>query len=241
MKVCPQCRSVFGDDFVYCSDDGTVLVEENLPLPTDTDAEAETVIRRKGEPPIIVDLNEPLATQAETVEMNYANLPPTIETSQPIIVEKASNSKFYALFLLVGLLLGGGLVLATLLASKIINRPTNENITVQTKSANANKSRKTENTIEELDNEVDKLADELHQKRTAKPDEDFNGRVIALNAYVRAAPRSSADQVDILPVDDRINIERRESASSPWYYVTCEHGIGGWMHGNTIEFTNGNF
>ena len=90
--------------------------------------------------------------------------------------------------------------------------------------------------------EVDKLADELHQKRdVSRPNEDFNGRVIAQNAYVRAAPRSSSNQVDILPVDDRIEIERRENADSPWYYVTCEHGIGGWMHGNTIEFTDGNF
>jgi hypothetical protein len=234
MKVCPQCRSVFGDDFLYCSNDGGVLVEENLPLPTESDdAEAETVIRRRVEP-IIVDLNEPSATQAETVEMSYDNLPPT---QAPIVVEK-TNSKFYALFLLAGLLLGGGLVLATLLAAGIINRPATANIAVQT---NENKSQKTENTTER-DTEVDILADELHQKRVAdKTDEDFNGRVIAQNAYVRAAPRSSSNQVDILPIGDRINIERRENASSPWYYVTCEHGIGGWMHGNTIEFTDGYF
>ena len=59
--------------------------------------------------------------------MNYAALP----QSQPIIVEKTSNSKFYALFLLVGLLLGGGLVLATLLAAGIINRPTTANVAVR--------------------------------------------------------------------------------------------------------------
>ena len=65
----------------------------------------------------------------------------------------------------------------------------------------------------------------------------FNGRVIMLNAYVRSAPSKSANKVDILPMDDRINIERRENANSPWYYVTCEHGTSGWMHGDTIEFT----
>ena len=80
------------------------------------------------------------------------------------------------------------------------------------------------------------------QKRDAsKSDEDFNGRVIVENANVRSAPSASASQVDILPDGDRITIERRENATSPWYYVTCEHGISGWMHGNTIEFTNGNF
>ena len=182
MKVCPQCRSVFGDDFVYCSNDGSVLVEENLPLPTEADdAEAETVIRRD---PIVVDFNQPLPTQAETVEMNYAAPP-----SQPIVVEKTSNSKFYALFLLVGLLLGGGLVLATLLAARFINRPAETNVSVQAKTGE-NKNQKTpENINTERDNEVDKLADELHREKDAsRPDEDFNGRVIVANANVRAAP-----------------------------------------------------
>lgn len=236
MRVCPQCRSAFDNDFVYCSNDGSILVEENLSLPTESDdAEAETVIRRKSEPPIIVELKEPSATQAETVEVSYAA---PLPTQTPVIVEKTSNSKFYALFLIVGLLLGGGLVLATLLAAGIINRPTVANVAVQ---MNENKSRKTENKMAESDTEVDKLADELHQKRTAQTDGDFNGRVIAQNAYVRSSPRSSSNQVDILPVDDRIRIERRENENSPWYFVTCEHGTGGWMHGNTIEFTDGNF
>ncbi len=233
MKVCPQCRSVFGDDFVYCSNDGTVLIEENLPLPSEADdAETETVIRHE---PIVVDFNTPIP-EAKTVEMNYNDLPPTIP-AQPIIVEKTTGSKFYALFLLVGLLIGGGLVLATLLAARYINRQNETNITVQTKPVD-NKNQKQTPNVKERDNEVDKLADELHRKRDAdKPDEDFNGRVIVENANVRSAPSASASQVDILPTDDRINIERRESANSPWYYITCEHGISGWMHGNTIEFT----
>ncbi|MEO6589790.1 MAG: SH3 domain-containing protein, partial [Pyrinomonadaceae bacterium] len=158
----------------------------------------------------------------------------------PIVVEKTSNSKFYALFLLVGLLLGGGLVLATLLAARFINRPTEANISIQTKTGE-NKTQKTPEIIER-DNDVDKLADELHRKKVAsRPDEDFNGRVIVENANVRSAPNANASQIDILPDGDRIEIERRESGGSPWYYVTCEHGISGWMHGNTIEFTNGNF
>lgn len=239
MKVCPQCNSVFGNDFVYCSNDGSVLTQENLSLPTDEDIEAETVIRRKGEP-IVVDFNEPSRTQAETVEMNYGNLPPT---QNAIVVERKSNSKFYALFLIVGLLLGGGLVLATLLASKIINRPAeNTNVTVQTKP-NENKASPTpENTNTERDNEVDKVANEIHTlKDPSKTDEDFNGRVIVENANVRSAPGNNATQVDILPNGDRLTIERRAGAGSPWYYVVCEHGVSGWMHGNTIEFTDDNF
>lgn len=233
MKVCPQCNSVFGDDFVFCSNDGTVLVEENLLLPTEADdAETETIIRRA---PIVVDFNEPLPTQAETVEMHHNDLPPALP-AQPIIVEKTSRSKFYALFLLVGLLIGGGLVLATLLAARYMNRQSETNVSVQTKAVE-NKNQKTPQPVER-DNEIDKLADELHSKRDAsKTDEDFNGRVIVSNANVRAAPSASASQIDILPNGDRITIERRESASSPWFYVTCEHGISGWMHGNTIEYT----
>ena len=203
-------------------------------LPTDDDdAEAETVIRRD---PIVIDFNEPLPTPAETVEMTNQALPQVA----PIVVEKTSNSKFYALFLLVGLLIGGTLVLVALLAARFINGPSETDVSVQTKT-NENKNQKSpENINAECDTEVYKLADEIHQKRDAdKPDEDFNGRVIVANANVRSAPRSNANQVDILPVDDRIEIQRRENSASPWYYITCEHGISGWMHGNTIEFTDG--
>lgn len=238
MKVCPQCNSVFGDDFVYCSNDGSVLTEENLTLPTEDDAEAETVIRRKGEP-IVVDFNELSPTQAETVEMNYGNLPPT---QSALVVERKSSAKFYALFLVVGLLLGGGLVLATLFASKIINRPAETNVAIQTKTNENKPSPTPENTNSERDNEVDKIADEIHTlKDPSKTDEDFNGRVIVENANVRSAPSNNATQVDILPNGDRLTVERRASATSPWYYVVCEHGVSGWMHGNTIEFTRDNF
>lgn len=240
MKVCPQCNSVFGDDFVYCSNDGSVLTEENLTLPTEDDDEAQTVIRRKGEP-IVVEVDEPSATQAETVEMNYGNLPPT---QSAIVVEKKSNSKFYALFLVVGLLLGGGLVLATLLAARFMNRPSDPaNVLLQNnRRINRNASPTPENTNVERDNEVDKVADQLHTiKDPSKTDGDFNGRVIVENANVRSAPSNNAAQVDILPNGDRLTIERRASETSPWYYVVCEHGISGWMHGNTIEFTRDNF
>jgi hypothetical protein len=38
-------------------------------------------------------------------------------------------------------------------------------------------------------------------------------------------------------MNDRIDIIRRENENSPWYQIECEHGTGGWMHGDTIEFT----
>jgi hypothetical protein len=236
MKVCPQCNSVYADDFLYCSNDGTTLVEESLELPSEAgdESEAETVIRRRGAP-VIVDLNELTPDEAFEADERSA----TAEV-RPIVVEKTSNPRAYALFLLIGLLLGGFLVLATLLAARYVNFSSETNAPVQTKQEGAGKP--SETPAVERDNEIDRLADDLHRKRAAGADDDeFNGRVIAQNAYVRSAPSAGAAQVDILPTGDRLNIERRENAGSPWYYVSCEHGIAGWMHGNTIEFTSGNF
>lgn len=225
MKKCPQCNSVFGDDLTFCSNDGEVLVEENLSLPSEfEDVEADTIIRRD---PIVVDFGEP-EMPVEIFE-NIQDIPQT----QPIIIEQKTVSRNYAIFLILGLLLGGVLVLATLLAAKYIYRPNETQTNIQTKT---NENQNTE--IKGRGNEVNTLADNLHQKRVeSKADEDFNGRVIAVNAYVRSAPDLSAKQIDILPIDDRITIERRENPNSPWYYVICEHGTSGWMHGNTIEFT----
>jgi hypothetical protein len=226
MKKCPQCNSVFGDDLIYCSNDGEVLVEENLSLPSEfDDGETDTIIRRD---PIVVNFGES-AKPTEAFE-NIQHIPQT----QPIIIEQKSVSRNYAIFLILGLLIGGVLVLATLLAAKYIYRPNETQTDVQN---SANENQNTE--IKGRGNEVNTLADNLHQKKVeSKPDEDFNGRVIVVNAYVRSAPDLSAKQIDILPIDDRITIERRENPNSPWYYVICEHGTSGWMHGNTIEFTN---
>jgi len=76
-----------------------------------------------------------------------------------------------------------------------------------------------------------------HAVRTDDADDEFNGRVITLNAYVRSQPSRTAREIDVLPIDDRLEIEERENENSPWFEVTCEHGTKGWMHGNTIEFT----
>ena len=232
MKKCPQCNSVYSDDFFYCSNDGTDLIAENLSLPTQNDGiEAETVIRRD---PIIVNVSRP-ETALPPPDFNT----PYIPQAAPPVIEKTPRSRNYAVFLFLGLLLGGGLVLATLLAAGYFFKPneTEKNVRVSTVQ-----NRNTETVNTGRNSEIDESADDVHRRKDAdKPDGDFNGRVIMLNAYVRSAPAPNARQVDILPVDDRINIERREHSNSPWYYVSCEHGISGWMHGNTIEFTDGNF
>ena len=224
MKRCPQCNSVFGDENLYCLNDGTVLVEETFSLPSDAnDFEAETVIRHE---PVMVDLSsrntEPIIYQT-----------PPVET---VVVKQPANRRNSAIFLVLGLLLGGSLVLATLILARSFYQ-TGDNKTVKVNQAikpNSNKARTDSQTETPLD--IDKLT-QKHETRTSANDEEFNGRVIALNAFVRALPSRNSDETDVLPIDDRLNIEKREDESSPWYYVTCEHGANGWMHGNTIEFT----
>ena len=220
MKRCPQCNSVYGDENLYCLNDGTVLVEETFVLPSEAnDFEAETIIRNN---PVVVDLSD-----RKTEPIVYQTLP--IET---VVVKQPAKSRNAAIFLVVGLLLGGGLVLATLLLARTFYQ-TGDNKTVKVNKV-SNKAETNSPTPTPLD--IDKLA-QKHETRTSADDEDFNGRVIALNAFVRASASRNSDEIDVLPIDDRLNIEKREDESSPWFHVTCEHGTSGWMHGNTIEFT----
>lgn len=220
MKRCPQCNSVFSDENIYCLNDGTVLVEENFALPSEADDfEAETIIRND---PVVVDLSdrktEPIIQRTNPVET--------------IVVKQPAKPKNAVIFLILGLMLGGGLVLATLLLARTFYQ-TDDNKTVKVNKI-SNKAEPNSPTPTPLD--IDKMS-QKHETRTTADDEDFNGRVIALNAFVRASPSRNSDEIDVLPIDDRINIEKREDESSPWFYVTCEHGTSGWMHGNTIEYT----
>lgn len=224
MKRCPQCNSVYGDENLYCLNDGTVLVEENFALPSD-DFEAETIIR-----------NEPM-----TVDLSSQNIPPEpiiyqMPPNETVVIKQPANRRNSAIFLVLGLLLGGGLVLATLILARSFYQ-TGDTTTVKVnQSANTNFNKAVKNPPAETPLDIDKLT-QKHETRTSVDDEEFNGRVIAVNAYIRASPNRSSDETDVLPIDDRLNIERRETEKSPWYYVTCEHGASGWMHGNTIEFT----
>jgi Bacterial SH3 domain len=232
MKKCPQCHSVFDAALVYCTNDGTPLVEETFVMPSESspsDAEEITVIHHD---PITIDIPNPNAP-APTEAFTYQPPPPT-ENVVPIIVEKRRNTGKYLLFLILGLLLGSSLVLAGVLFVMYLNqnKTTQTNVTVN-KNSTSNAAPK----VKETPPETPKIASAKHEKRTDTSDDEFNGRVITLNAYVRASPNRNSKEIDVLPIDDRINIEKREDESSPWYRVTCEHGTSGWMHGNTIEFT----
>lgn len=234
MKRCPQCQNVYGDDIQFCLNDGAALVEETAPEMNYDDDDEATIIRHD---PIIVDVGRAHEPVYQT--------PPTVASRPTIIVEKERHTGKYLLFLIVGLLLGGALVLTGLLIARNSNRNDNpanvkinnknqaEKVTVSNQNSNANT---TANLLQSNVNAVE--ASTVHEGKTSADDADFNGRVITLNAYVRAAPSKTAAEVTILPKDDRLKIGARANPNSPWYQVTCEHGITGWMHGDTIEFTD---
>ena len=247
MKRCPQCSTVYSDETQYCLNDGAVLIEENSPSSETEEFEEETIIRHD---PIVVDFG---AANQPTEQFNYQPAPPANRPT--IIVEKQRNTGKYLLFLIVGLVLGGGLVLVGLLTArtfsrgdtmangKTSNKTQTEKVLVSNQSPSAQA-----NAVENINSQSNANlalndssvveANKIHEEKTSAADDEFNGRVITLNAYLRAAPSKTSSQVSILPKGDRLKIGERENPNSPWYKVTCEHGESGWMHGDTIEFTN---
>lgn len=232
MKKCPQCSKVFDDSLSFCTLDGTPLVADNFVPPSEIsdDAEEETVIHRE---PLVIDFSAPPPT---TEQFNYQTPPPQ-EIVTPIVVERRGNFWKYLLFMLVGLIFGGSLVLAGLFLSGKLSTANNSQVAVKNTANNAEnrpqKSPTATPTPFPLNSE--------HLTHTDEDDEEFNGRVIASSAFVRSAPSKDAAQSDLLPKDDRLKIEKRANENSPWYNITCEHGTNGWMHGDTIEFTKDAF
>ncbi len=224
MKRCPQCSSVYGDDVSFCLNDGKPLVAENFSLPSaGGDYEAETIIRHD---PIVVNI------PGENQSPPHIYQTPPVET---VIIEKPARRRNPLMFLIIGLLLGGVLVLATLLLARNFFQTNDGNTVKTTPSIQTNSNQTVKISPTETPLNINEMS-QKHEMRTSADDDAFNGRVIAQNAYVRSSPSRSSEETDVLPVDDRINIERRENENSPWYYVTCEHGTSGWMHGNTIEY-----
>lgn len=239
MKRCPQCNSVFDDSLVYCTNDGSVLAPETFVMPSETstppiadDTEEITVIHREpvNYEPITIDIPNPNPPPIPAEQLNYQT--PPAEHVIPVVIEKPRNTAKYLLFLVLGLILGGGLVLAAILFSMFLSQRD-----AQQNTANTNRNSSLSTPTAKTPTPTPVTASAKHEKRTDQPDSDFNGRVITLNAYVRSSPSKSAKEIDVLPIDDRLKIEERAGDSSPWFRVTCEHGTSGWMHGNTIEYT----
>lgn len=229
MKKCPQCQNLFPDETQFCLNDGQALISEVFPLPSEISSgdEEETIIRHE---PIVVDLSA----------INAPNQTPPAGEKVTIIrpVEAKSNFGKYLAFLIIGLLLGGALVLATLLLARNFYQSDDSNRKATVSNANAAQTSNNaapKNTDSPVNNRTPTNPE--HQKKTAESDDEFNGRVISLNAFVRSSPDRNSAQVDVLPVDDRLTITSRENPNSPWFFVVCEHGTSGWMHGNTIKYT----
>jgi hypothetical protein len=186
MKHCPRCKTVFGNEDLFCYNDGVALVETVNPA-------SDTPTQVIGTPPGITP-------------PSY-NPPPSAPGA----------SKNYLKPLAVGLALGGLLVLVLYFMFNGFGGGRRDPAAAPENS---------------------------HSKKYAnmarEPDSRFNGRVIMANAYIRSQPDMTPDsEIEILPYEERINIVRRKSPNSPWYYITCEHGVSGWMHGDMIEFTSG--
>lgn len=218
MKRCPQCQSMFDDDNSFCLNDGTPLIAE--PPPTTAYNLPPT------KPSFVVDLSP-----KPEIPTQFTPIPPVSMTNQT--AKKSSNN--YVVPLLIGLLLGGVLVLALFFIMKDSDDKT---VAVNSNNSNSSKNENSKNSsVNNNSKRTEKSSNTNSADNVREDDEKYNGRVIMINAYIRSAPDIYADELETLPLDERIIIGKREHSNSPWYRVTCEHGTNGWMHGNTIEFT----
>lgn len=253
MKRCPQCNSLYENSVRFCLNDGTPLIqqtEETAASPTAADyEEPETVISRnynRSEEPIVINFGQP-ETKAEPIMIDFSDVETVVhppkqaeELPQVTVIEKpAARTNNYVLFLVIGLFVGGGLVLLTLLLARSFFgganansnniAPANQSVTTSGNTSAGNSAQNANQAIQ--------TAAARHEKPNPSADVSvLNGKVIAVNAYVRALPSKDSAEIDVLPIGDRLEIKDRENPTSPWYQVVCEHGTTGWMHGNTIAF-----
>lgn len=232
MKICPKCGTSYKDEIRYCLNDGSALAVQMV----EDYEEPETVVRSE---PIIIDFAKP-ETPSEPMLIDFSDVetvvhPPKSADAMPpvtVIEKPVVKTGNYAVFLIAGLFLGGALVLATLLLARSYFRSDNSN------SVNAVQTNQT--VVTSTANSTDQAIQNAAAKHAApNPSADvnaLNGKVIAVNAYVRALPNKDSAEIDVLPIGDRLEIGARENSSSPWYQIKCEHGTSGWMHGNTIAF-----
>ena len=102
MKKCPQCDTVYGDEVMYCLNDGKALVEDSFSIPSEEE-EHDTIIRHD---PIVIDFPAHGETQPA------AHYPASVPAENIVVISAppAAATRNYAIFLILGLLIGGGLV-----------------------------------------------------------------------------------------------------------------------------------
>ncbi len=239
MKRCPKCNTVFEDQKRFCGNDGSALVIENPAPPThetsdDFDDEHVTVIRTE---PVNVNFafpeEIPEAPPLEEDSGPLISLPESIDDSIPLPPKPKSKVLKYALILTSGLFFGGALVLGAVGLGYfyVVSQPTRNSSEANRNKAQENIAPKTANKTSDIKIEVD------HSKKNPNADESkLNGSVIKAKVFVRSLPDRTSAKTGLVPQNDRIEIIKRENPTSPWYEIKCEHGVRGWMHGNTIRF-----
>ena len=222
MKRCPQCQNMFDDENSFCLNDGTVLIPD---LPHTIAYSPPTIPHQAS---FVVDLSP-----ESEIPTQFTPIP---SVSAPNQTAKKSSGN-YAVPLLIGLLLGGAVAAAAFFIIKSLD----EKPVAVAVNSNASKNQNSKNPSVNEENDkfqrTEKSSNTNSADKVREENEKYNGRVIMTNAYIRSAPDVYANELETIPLDERITIGKRESPNSPWYRVTCEHGTSGWMHGNTIEFT----
>ena len=218
MKICLKCRKIFEADMQFCTEDGNFLVNRDYCA-----ANTEKIYINTG----LTELSEPTIVVSSS---NYL----------PAVTRKSKRNLHIGLLslLAVTILLSGGFVWAGInivAASRAAEKAANSNNTsVETPKLKRDANQKIESNGKASDEagNSDLKTPEANKSAATK----FNGRVIMLNAVVRAAPTMEAETVEVLPLDAPVIIGSRASANSPWFRVETASGAKGWMHGNTIEF-----
>lgn len=241
MKRCPQCNRVFEDDKVFCTQDGSSLVNEAFSLPSDfapedfDDDEQQTIIRK---PQKRIDISKPkVAPQPDLpqIQPEVSQYAPDHNSIPPKTSPQKSGCLKYSIILFVGLLIGSAIALGFVGASYyyLYDKTTGENRNSSVSENNNSKAKSTAN------DEPTETASGDHSKPNKNANESkLNGQIIKSNAALRSTPDNQAKRLDTLPRKDRIEIIKRKSSSSKWYQIECEHGSKGWIDGYSIKFTN---
>ncbi len=253
MKKCPQCNNSYGDENLFCLNDGTPLTAELRPTMAFNHHLPET-----KDLSFVVDL-----AQNEETPTQVVPLLPIINPPQP--TQKTSGAKNYLIALLLGLLIGGGLVLATIFLMKDFGETKNDVAVMPNTNHNQNKNLSENKKSEELKkdstvvsntNEINSVKPAANADITNKPADDnanklkreeaekkkrlrnFNGRTTALNVNLRLAPTDLSESLDVLPNDEPIKVGKPANINSPWYRVVTISGKKGWIHGDWIKCVN---
>jgi len=236
---------LFSDELLYCTDDGSGLV---LAVPRNDGEDYDTVIRPTN---FVVDVGHSESDVSEGSGLTG--------TSEQITSSNNEGTKTTLLTLIAGIGFGGMLVLAIIL---LILWNSDKPVAVQPSNANSNSNGNvnsnflspspslakidsnksssdegeplTTQPVAPVDDSISDSSKSLEKQKSKR--NQFNGRVIALNAIVRIAPTMEAPELGIISYNTPIKIGKSAGGNNPWFRITTRGGESGWIHGNMIEF-----